>query len=156
MKQLWILIGPSGSGKSTIANKIKQMNQNTELYSFDEMRLRLYGGTYSEAWEASTKDKQFNERTRLEFNALLAKGVDIVVDNTNLYPKSRMFFISNAKKLGYRINGVVFNNPLQTLIDRQLTRPDKCVPTHVVIRQYNTMILPQDSEFDFVIESTTL
>ena len=158
MKKIWVLIGPSGSGKSTIANKIKLANSNRTIatYSFDELRLKWYSDDYSEAWEASVKDKEFKQKSVNEFELLLQKGVDIIVDNCNLTPKSRKMFITEAKKRGYTTYAVKFNNQLQTLIERQTIRPDKCVPTHAVIQQFNSLVEPTEQEFDVVLNSTDI
>jgi len=156
MSILWILIGPSGSGKSTIANKIQKSNPTVEIYSYDVLRLQYYGGTYSEAWQASLDDKEFGSRSMFDFMDLLLHEKDIVVDNTNLTPKSRRPFIVNAQHNGYEIRAIIFDNPLDVLLDRQLTRTDKCVPENAVRRQYSSLVLPTLSEVDVIISANDI
>jgi predicted kinase len=153
MKTLWMLLGPSGSGKSTLSDKIIRANPNKRIvvYSWDALRLDWYGDDYSKAWQASCDDRQFNNKAISEFQRLLDKEVDIIVDNVNLTPKSRKKFLTPAEKLGYKTVGVVFDVPLQTLINRQLTRPDKTVPTHAVAQQFNSFVHPINGEFDTIL-----
>ena len=153
---MWILIGPSGSGKSTIVNKIKDENSNVEVYSFDILRLQYYGGTYSEAWQASLDDKLFSKRVMDDFLSVLGANSDIIIDNTNLTPKSRKMFVDEANKIGYEIRAVIFDVPLDVLLARQLTRTDKCVPENAVRRQYNSLVMPTLSEVDVIINANDL
>lgn len=160
MKTLWMLIGPTGSGKSTITKRILQKvgNSNiTDIFSWDELRLRWYDqDNYSNAWELSCRDREFKTKANEEFRNLLELGHNVIVDNTNLTPKRRKFFIQEAKRFGYQTIGVTFDVPLQTLIDRQVTRGDKCVPTHSVIKQFQSYVYPTEHEFDVLMESTDL
>ena len=155
MKTLWMLIGPSGSGKSTISKKIVQSNldKNIVVYSWDALRLEWYGDDYSKAWKASIDDRQFGHKAMTAYNQLLDNERNVIVDNVNLTPKSRKKFLQKAQKLGYQTIGVVFDVPLQTLIDRQLSRPDKTVPTHAVAQQFNSFVPPIDGEFDIILQS---
>jgi predicted kinase len=151
-KTLWVLIGPSGSGKSTVSNKIINQYPGTVVYSLDELRHRWYDAVnYRAAWEASMADTKFFSKAQGEYYKLLEMGSSIVLDNTNLNPKGRKFFISAARKHGYHIIGVVFNVPLDTLISRQSTRTDKTVSDEVVTRQFNDLKFPTLSEVDEVI-----
>lgn len=157
-KKLWMLIGPTGSGKSTISNKIvRQSKNNVNIFSWDTLRLEWYDSeNYANAWELASQDRNFKSRANEEFCRLLEVGHDVIVDNTNLTPKRRKFFIQEAKKRGYETIGVTFDVPLQTLIDRQTTRGDKCVPTHSVIKQFNSYVYPNVDEFDILMESNRI
>ncbi len=156
MKTLWVLIGPSVSGKSTIAEKIvKNSTEIVDTFSWDELRLRWYDQTdYKNAWELSCQDRSFKARADKEFQEMLATGNDIIVDNTNLTVKRRKFFIREAKNHGYTTIGVTFDVPLHVLVERQMTRGDKCVPTDSVIKQFKSFTFPILNEFDILLKST--
>ena len=158
MKKMWMLIGPSGSGKSTISTHLIDVeNEEISYYSFDDLRLKWYNpDNYHEAWLESTQDNQFTNKVRKEFDRLLTLEKSIIVDNTNLTRKSRKWFIKKAKESGYETIGIVFDVPLQTLIDRQYTRSDKCVPSQAVIRQYTDLQYPSLDEFDCILKSNQI
>ncbi len=154
-KQLWVLIGPSGSGKSTITERIIKSNSDrpVRIHSMDTLRLNWYGSDYSTAWLTSTRDTEFGSKVRNDFDQLLLDQCDIIVDNTNLTPKSRKRYVTEAKKRGYTTIGVVFNVPLPVLLERQRTRPDKTVPESAVIRQAQSLVLPNNDEFDVILRA---
>lgn len=143
-------IGASGSGKSTISKELIKANSNIKIFSFDTLRLEWYDpNDYAKAWKMSTEDKQFGEKTNKYFIELVKSGQSIFVDNTNLTPKRRKFYIQESVKNGYKTIGFTFNEvSLETLIERQSTRGDKCVPEGAVRQQYNSMVPPQFDEFD--------
>lgn len=154
-KNIWVLIGPSGSGKSTISEKIKQLIPNVKHYSLDDLRMKWFDSSnYRNAWNLANKDPNFFNKANDEYKELLKLGTDIILDNTNLSPRIRKFYISEAKRKGYSTIAVVFNVDLDTLKQRQVDRGDKAVPDEVVTHQYNNMTTPLQGEFDKVIQST--
>lgn len=146
---LIIPIGPSGSGKSTLFKKLKEENPSLESFSFDTLRHEWYDPTdYNKAWQAASKDPSFSGRAQNVFREMIKAGKSVFVDNTNLSPKSRRFFIETAKKAGYRTVAYVFNVDVDTLLQRQKTRPDKTVPEHAVRQHVAAMKAPEAGEFD--------
>ena len=154
-KILYMAVGPSGSGKSTVFNKLKKKNPTLELYSWDALRHEFYDADdYSRAFELSCRDKGFKKKIDDRFNELLVKYNDIYVDNTNLTPKRRKPLIDAAKQHGYKVIAITFDVSLKTLLERQQTRGDKCVPNNVVVDQFNNYRSPTFSEgFDRIITS---
>jgi predicted kinase len=150
-KTVYVLIGCSGSGKSTF---VKNNNVNNGVvYSWDDLRHRWYDRTnYANAYKMSTEDKDFVGKAQREYVQLLKTGINtIYVDNTNLTKKRRRFFIDEGRRHGYYVVAVLFITDRQTVINRQKTRGDKCVPEDAVIRQYNSLQLPSFGEFDDII-----
>jgi predicted kinase len=120
-------------------------------YSWDDLRHRWYDPVdYSNAFKLSTEDPEFNSKAQREFVNLIKSRKSVVVDNTNLSAKRRRFFVSTARQAGYRVVGVVFPVSLETVLNRQETRPDKSVPEEAVRRQYMSVSLPSYGEVDDV------
>ncbi len=150
-----MLIGPSGSGKSTISKILKQ-RENTVIYSWDALRLEMYDKEYSTAFKMSCEDKEFNSKVMNIYYDLINHGKNIVIDNVNLTPKSRNKFLNYAKQNDYYTIGVLFDVPVNILIERQITRPDKTISERVVREQFDRLILPSDDEFDLIINSSSI
>jgi len=158
-KNVWLLIGASGSGKSTFVKQLcKSANDKLWIHSMDTLRTLLYpsSGTvqeqYSYAFKSSTEDSAFNGKVSKDYVDMLKVGCgDVVVDNTNVSNKRRKFYITEAKRRGYRIVAVLFPNSLDTLIRRQEYRKDKNVPTEAVHRQYFSIQYPMLGDVDEVL-----
>lgn len=152
--KIWFLIGASGSGKSTLAKVISEKT-GAVIYSWDDLRHRWYDDEdYSMAFQMSCEDPDFYGKAIREFRNLLEQRVDIVIDNINTNPKARKRFTKLLDKDLYTTIGVVFDNPLSVLQERQQLRSDKTVPDHVVKHQYITTVRPDLNELDQVINST--
>ena len=157
---LYVLIGASGSGKTTYINTLPF---NGDVFSLDMLRLEWYvpenlasaENPYSYAFEKSCADNHFRARANQHFMDMVRAGNDIVVDNVNASKKSRRWYITEARKRGYKIIGVILPIALQTVLDRQHSRSDKTVPDEAVRRQYMSVSLPDYGEFDEVIVSNT-
>jgi predicted kinase len=81
---------------------------------------------------------------------MIKSGKDLYIDNTNLTPKRRKFYLNLARQHGYKTKAYVLNTDLETLIARQATRSDKRVPEVAVRQQFASMVGPQQGEFDEV------
>ena len=144
---LYVPVGPSGCGKSTFTKEIV-----ADQFSWDTLRALWYDmQDYKRAYELSVKDKKFGEKANKAFLDDLKNDESLVVDNTNLSQKRRKFFIHAARQRGYKIVGVVFPIALQTVIDRQGTRGDKCVPEYAVRDHYMRLAYPSIGEVDDLI-----
>lgn len=141
-------IGCSGAGKSTYK---KNNYPDVQSFSLDDCRLRWYSEDYSEAYRMSVEDSTFSNKANQEFFALLKKGKDLYVDNTNLSRKRRQMYITEARKRGYNIVGILFLSSLNTVISRQKSRTDKSVPESAVIQHYNALQYPSYGEMDTII-----
>lgn len=149
---IWVPIGASGSGKSTISRALRQQNPNLLIFSFDDLRHEWYDQeNYANAFKQSTEDPQFSAKANQRFLDLISTGKDIFVDNTNLTPKRRRFYLQEARRRGYRAVAIVFDVDLPTIIARQKTRGDKEVPELAVTRQFDSLVPPQMGEFDEIL-----
>lgn len=158
---LHVLIGPSGVGKTT--HTLKYVD-DADVFSLDIIRMEKYSPNtddskynYAEAFNGSTNDKDFKSSANNIYKQMLdsarESNRDLVLDNTNTTKKSRQFYIDEARRRGFIIVGVLFPITLDTVIERQKTRPDKNVPTKVVIEQYNRVQMPLVGEMDDVLLS---
>lgn len=146
-----LLIGPSSAGKSTLTRELILDNAETEYYSWDQMRLEWYTSEgefdnprdeYSAAFDRSCYDKEFMNKTQAAYMDKVKRGVNIVVDNTNLSAKRRRFFVSEAVKKGYRVNAIVCMIQRDELLRRSNQRPDRDIPDGVIINMHESMAYP--------------
>jgi len=151
---LYVPIAASGSGKSTVCDALVQSNPEMLIFSLDRLRHEWYDpDDYKKAWEASAKDSQFMSKANKLFQEMIKAGKDIFVDNTNLTPKRRSFYLAEANKNNYYTVAITFDIDLETIIARQKTRGDKEVPEKAVILQYESLTPPLHNEFDEEIDS---
>lgn len=148
MKKAYILIGPSGAGKSTKVNHIQVAEPGTEVFSLDLCRLAFFPvekfdytkeesiAIYRQAFDhANSNSKEFDAFVDKTWKETLA-AESVIVDNTNLTRKSRARWVQDLRKNGFSITMIEFLVPLNTLIERQSTRPDKSIPLDAVRAQY--------------------
>ncbi len=111
-----MLVGIPGSGKTTLAVKLKE--KGFLPIDLDSIRAELYG----KAIEQGDSQKVvgiFLER----LGAILATGVDIVIDNTNLKFDHRKVIIDLAKKYTYEdIQLWILDVPLAVCLERNSKR----------------------------------
>lgn len=117
-----MMVGIPGSGKTTYA-KDNLFTNNTVYLSSDEIRINMFG------FEDQTHNQEVFERMQRETIEALKCGFDIIYDATNLNAKRRKTIIDRVKK----INGVVVNaylmcTPINILLERNMTRPERKLP----------------------------
>lgn len=90
-----VLSGIPGTGKSTLRKNLETVVPNLFVYSTDDLiddYARKNNKTYSEVWE-----EYVSEATSIANNDIqdaIRNGKNIIIDKTNLTPKSRKKFIS--------------------------------------------------------------
>ncbi len=133
--------------------KLLTKHPDLQVFSLDALRHAWYDpNDYAKAWQASQDDKEFANKARQEYVKALQSGRDLYVDNTNLTPKTRRWYLEQAKANGYKTVALTFPNvDLDTLIRRQETRGDKNVPAGAVRQQFFSLKGPEEDEFDEVI-----
>lgn len=154
-KVLYLPIGPSGAGKSTyFANTMHaREGKGVEVFSLDRLRHEWYDRVdYSIAYRMSTEDSKFSEKANARFMQLVkAETPEVYVDNTNLSPKRRAFYIAEARRRGYEVEAIVLLSSLISIVARQQTRTDKSVPYEAVKQQYMSMHMPSIGEVDRIV-----
>ncbi len=151
--RMFLLIGPSGSGKTTWRNR--PAVQGAEVINADEMKIEFYRhmgfddadpvALYDKAWQYATIDHEkefkvfFNWRIREIMVHAKQHGKDVIIDIVNASKKRRQVFVDLAKKVGFVAMAVEFWNSYETLVARQSTRGDKCVPAVAIRQQIGAM-----------------
>lgn len=143
MNTLTILIGLPACGKSTWRNKEPGRVCSTD--DIIELIADRIGTTYNEVFR-----DVIDEATGLfkrDLADAIATGGDIIIDRTNLTPKSRQQFIRQANNKGYTSHAVVFDRP--TTRDqhdewnrRLASRPGKTIPDSVLANMYESFTEP--------------
>lgn len=166
VQTMFILVGPSGSGKSTWINK--RFDPNTDvIISFDTYKDRFWSAKnqdvvgwmapehmsppeldpvahYDIIWRFANEHKsEFNQfadtQIKNAINFVKSTNGTVFVDAVNASKKKRAKLIEIARQRKFDVVGVEFWNRFSTLIDRQKTRGDKCVPYSSVKRQLDTV-----------------
>lgn len=152
----FLLCGPSGAGKSTFVRTHRRPGD--QVISMDDLKLEFYEherpaeaallraaadakARYDAAWEhARAHEGPFGafERTR---TAHLPTAKQVFIDLTNLSRKARRRWVDQATRAGHRVVGVEFWNTFETLLARQTTRSEKCVPAHALSQQVDAQAL---------------
>lgn len=148
-QKVYLLIGAPGSGKSTHGRKMYENNINTVRVCPDEFRAILGWGE----GDQSVSAKAF-EMTRRSLGEYLDKGMDVVVDATNMYRKSRKDFINIARGRGVTIVALIFECDKATLIERNVKRGangGRNVPEHVIDSMLEKYERPTLDEVDEIV-----
>lgn len=155
---LVLLIGPSSAGKSTYTKEVLEESADTQVYSWDALRLEWYGDEseqdpekrYNDAFWKSCEDSEFNQRCQKVFIDMIKQQQNVIVDNTNLSAKRRRFFVTEAKKKGYVVKGVVMMIQRNDLLNRAAARPDRNLDPSIVINMHESLTYPSIGECDHI------
>lgn len=162
MSKAFILCGPSGSGKSTLRHEMTRESTYVVL-STDDILMQIAehdNMTYQEAYAEHSKltEKQFQEK----FRWAMSKGLDIIVDRTNLTPEKRASFITALSETGrYEIIACApaldfsKSEDRAVLLDRARDRRDRGepMPGHVIVQQMEAYVPPTlDEGFNSIRE----
>jgi len=157
---LYIPIAASGSGKSTMFRseamdcvlKVDAVEGEVLHFSLDKLRHDWYDADdYRNAFALACADKDFVNKANSAFADMTKTGQTIYLDNINISKKRRANYIRQARRYGYTVKAFLLPVALQTVLDRQTTRPDKSVPLEAVNQQYMGLSLPSIGEVDMVI-----
>lgn len=147
-----ILVGPPLSGKTTF---IKKNFPDTEVISRDEILMEVYGSkNYTEAFknvDHKNVDKILKERITKYSN----EGINVLVDMTNLSPKTRKSNLSYFGKNYYKIS-VTF--PILSMDEYKIRNnhrneiENKYIPENVLKSMISNYTIPTlDEGFDEII-----
>ena len=142
-KTILILQGIPGSGKSTYARKWVNEDPDNRI-RINQDSIRLMFAPLDVYWKCSKdalskKEEIVGQITKATIQYAMNKGLDIVLDNTNLNPKSLnniLKLIHNANEIisnedkylrrkettTYEVHYMVFNTPVEECIERDKKR----------------------------------
>lgn len=136
--RLVILQGISGSGKSTWAQKTREelmsQGKTVEICSADD----YWGEDYNFNPRNLPRAHQVCQQKAVK--AMANRVGVIIIDNTNIKERDTRFYAEEAKKYGYTVWQVVFDDPLEECKARNASRPPhRRIPDHVLERQSREM-----------------
>lgn len=117
--KLLMLRGLPASGKSTWAKELVCKDGNWKRINKDDLRAQLHDGKWSHGLEQDIIDA----RNALVV-AFLAKGKNVVVDDTNYHPKHENVLRGIAAEHGAEFEIKDFEVDLDTAIERDAKRPN--------------------------------
>ena len=137
---LLVLIGPPCSGKTTFAKSFVKENNNWIRVNRDDIRLMC--GNY---WGPS-REKLINIYEEIMVSEALQNGYNVVIDATNLNPKTKTKWVSIALKFNvevqYREFIVSYNEAIKRDKERDLQVGEETIRRFY--RIYYPWLLQQD------------
>lgn len=136
MSKIIVLQGCPCSGKSTWSKEYIKSNENTIRVCRDDIRLELNNGKYSMENE--------KEVTKIEYERVILsikEGLDVIIDATNLNPKTIKKWEDISKEYNCEIEFKEFYIPITEAIKRNKKRKAEgglYIPKKVMFRFYQT------------------
>ena len=147
MADLYLMCGLPGSGKSTFIKNYIDKEKNA-IISRDEIRFSIVKPNED---YFSHEDEVLKEFWK-QINENLAKGKDVIVDQTSITPKSRKYLLNHVE--GYDNAYIIWINTLTTtcLKRNELRRGTRAyVPPYVIRRMAHQFVEPSlDEGFDYI------
>ncbi len=144
-KSAVLLVGIPASGKSSFAPQLEKAGYLR--LSMDDIRARLLGdeANYGDA----KQQKQVRDTFRQELEDALAKGLNVLIDNTNFNQRTRNPVLDRIKAAGYTdVQLLVMDVPLDECLRRNALR--KRVVAESIVRMMHGSLngggWPQASE----------
>lgn len=137
-KELYITIGIAGSGKSTYSSRFP----NCFVINKDSIRFMLYNYKYTKIDFIEEFEQFIQSIIRYCFLELIKTDHNIYIDETNLTPENRSFYIENALKCNYKIHFLIF----QTNAEKYNQSRERVVPQEILAKQRAKMKLLTDYE----------
>jgi len=159
-KVFYILIGIPCSGKSVYTNKLKKTYGDITVLSFDDIAHQVAKDnnvTYNDVFRMKDDNEKYylleeaNERQKLYFQEVFETKPDIVVlDQTNIFVKTRNRFTDRARQNGYKVVYVFFDKPksgkqakvLFSRLDNRNANSDKFIGDYTIGTMYQDFEYP--------------
>jgi len=129
MKKVIISVGIPGSGKTTVLKEFAD-RYGYSYISPDDIRIEMLGDITDQS-----KNKEIAEEVRKRTRDFLDIGETVVVDTVFINAKGRKDFLDFARKSGAeKIQGIVFDVPVEVAKERNRKRVDHQVPDSIIER----------------------
>ncbi len=143
-----VLCGVPASGKTTLRWDYEDQIPNVAVISSDdyiEDYAELHGKTYNEVF--SDVIRQADAAFWKSLDVAISLGKTIVIDRTNLTPKSRKKVLDILLGSGYTAHAVWFETPEQEEWERRLnSREGKTIPSHILDQMKSSFVVPTKTE----------
>ena len=133
MSKITIMSGLSGSGKSTKAKEIIETNGNTIRINKDLLREMFHFNKFNFNNEDITQ-----KASMLLAEHFLQNNVNVIIDDTNLNPKTKDKYKELGKKLNCKIEYVDIDTPFEECVERDMSRMEdneRFVGREVILKQ---------------------
>lgn len=131
MSKAIICIGLPASGKSTFAKKFVFDNPDYVRISRDDIR-RMRG----KYWLPDQEDL-ITEIEQLSIEAAIKRGLNVIIDATNLNPVHRRNLVQDLGEMGCEITYRFFDVPLDELLERDRHRGGDMVGAEIIRKMYD-------------------
>jgi predicted kinase len=129
--KLILMRGVSGSGKSTLARKLAEDHKDSVILSTDDYFM-VEGRYVFDPSSLGKNHKMNQDRARW---AMQERIPCVIIDNTNTQAWEMLPYVETALELGYEIEIQEPDPvPLEEIMRRQESRPDKNLPLETVQR----------------------
>jgi predicted kinase len=147
MSKIIICKGLPASGKSTWAKDHVSKNKNWKRVNKDDLRSMVQAGEWSPALE-----KQVLEIRDHIITSWLSKGLNVIVDDTNLNPVHERDIRAIAEKFGAQVSLMHFDIDVEEAIKRDLKRQNS-VGESVIRKMYDDWVRPKNAP---IVQDATL
>jgi len=153
--ELILLCGIPTCGKSTYVNNLITQPRYADavVLSTDNYIQRVadeQGKTYDDVFKKTISEATDYMWERLKF--AIFEQRHIIIDQTNLTPKTRKQKTSKVPADMYRKKAVYFEITLKEALERNKHREGKCIPEGVLKTMYHSFVIPNNTEDFEVIE----
>lgn len=134
LQTVLLTVGLPASGKSTYAKELVMTNKNWARVNRDDLRLMVFNGF-------NRKKEKTIVKSEMELAELyLSKGLNVVVDDTNLNPKVRESWKTFCDEHGAKFEVKVFDTSLRECIRRDVLRQNS-VGEDVIRQMWNQFVI---------------
>jgi predicted kinase len=143
-----VLCGVPASGKTTLRRDYEEQIPDLAVISSDdyiEAQAKMEGKTYNDIFSSTIR--QADAAFWKSLDCAIAVGKTILIDRTNLTPKSRKKLLDILLGSGYTAHAVWFETPEQEEWERRLnSREGKTIPSHILDQMKSSFVVPTQTE----------
>lgn len=137
MSKVILTVGIPACGKSTWVLNYIQTNTNAVRLNRDDFRFMFKDTSYYKHTNLiKNLEKLITENNMNSIRFLVEKGINIVMDETNLDKHRLLLLIEFLNELNVDIEFKIFDIDIDVAIERDSKRGDRCVGEHIIRKFY--------------------